>query len=241
MKNPSEHKLNILNDGFTITDNIFSVAEIDAIAEAIEGTIHTKQGSDKVNNLYAIRRFLKEVPAVFSLIFTEKLNNFIKELFGENHFIIKSIYFDKPEGSNWFVSYHQDLTISVSGRADIPGFGPWSVKKDQYAVKPPLNILEHNFTIRIHLDDTAESNGALRVIPGSHRKGEYRPEHIDWQIEKEEICKVPKGGVMIMKPLLLHASSRSVNGTQRRVIHIEFSNQQLPEPLVWSELMMLTV
>ena len=87
---------------------------------------------------------------------------------------MKSIYFDKPAGSNWFVSYHQDLTISVNAKIDLGGFGPWTVKQDQYAVQPPLQILENNFTIRIHLDDTDENNGALKVIPGSHLKGVCR-------------------------------------------------------------------
>jgi ectoine hydroxylase-related dioxygenase (phytanoyl-CoA dioxygenase family) len=87
-----------------------------------------------------------------------------------------------------------------------------------------LSILENNFTIRIHLDDTDENNGALRVIPGSHLKGIYRPETIDWAIETEATCNVQKGGIMIMRPLLLHASSRTVNEQKRRVVHVEFSN-----------------
>jgi ectoine hydroxylase-related dioxygenase (phytanoyl-CoA dioxygenase family) len=96
-------------------------------------------------------------------------------------------------------------------------------------------MLENNFTIRIHLDDTDENNGALRVIPGSHRKGIYRAETIDWSIESEVVCNVLKGGIMIMRPLILHASSRTKNNHKRRVAHIEFSNQQLPSPLLWSE------
>ena len=110
------------------------------------------------------------------------------------------------------------------------------MKQNQYAVQPPLHILENNFTIRIHLDDTDENNGALRVIPKSHAKGIYRPETIDWSKEREVTCIVSKGGVMLMRPLLLHASSRTTNNKKRRVIHIEFSNQSLPEPLQWSEL-----
>jgi len=100
-----------------------------------------------------------------------------------------------------------------------------------------LNILENIYTIRIHLDDTDENNGALKVIPKSHRKGIYRPETIDWTVEAEEICNVGKGGIMIMKPLTLHGSNRTTNGKRRRVIHIEFSDIELPETLQWSEKM----
>lgn len=90
------------------------------------------------------------------------------------------------------------------------------------------------FTIRIHLDDTDENNGALKVIPGSHLKGVYRPETIGWERESMVTCSVKKGGVMIMRPLLLHASERATGNNNRRVIHIEFANTGLPEGLQWA-------
>jgi len=119
----------------------------------------------------------------------------------------------------------------------MAGFGPWTIKQNQYSVQPPLSLLEDNFTIRIHLDDTDQDNGALKIIPGSHLKGIYRPETIDWIMERQVICPVPKGAIMIMRPLLLHASSRTTNNKKRRVIHIEFSKKLLPDPLKWAEMM----
>ena len=116
------------------------------------------------------------------------------------------------------------------------GFGPWTVKPGQFAVQPPLSILEDNFTVRLHLDNTTIQNGALKVVPGSHRKGIYRTGDMNWSSENEVTCEVPAGGMMLMKPLLLHSSSRSTNNQQRRVIHIEFSRQTLPAPLRWSEM-----
>lgn len=135
------------------------------------------------------------------------------------------------------MAYHQDLTISVDQKLQLEGFGPWTTKQNQFAVQPLQNILENIYTIRIHLDDTDENNGALKVIPGSHAKGIYRPETIDWTIETEKICNVDKGGIMIMKPLILHGSNRTTNGKRRRVIHIEFSDRELPDGLNWSEKM----
>ena len=104
-------------------------------------------------------------------------------------------------------------------------------------MQPPLDISQNIFTIRIHLDDTNEHNGALKVIPKSHLKGIYRPETINWETETEIICKVPKGGIMIMRPLLLHSSGRTTSSKKRRVIHIEFSNMELPDELKWAERM----
>jgi len=146
-----------------------------------------------------------------------------------------SIYFDKPEKSNWFVAWHQDLTIAVNNKADLPGYGPWTIKQNQFAVQPPLNILQENFTIRIHLDDTDEGNGALKVIPGSHLKNICRSENINWQNELESTCRVKAGGVMVMRPLLFHASSRATTNKKRRVIHIEFSKANLATGISWAE------
>lgn len=127
------------------------------------------------------------------------------------------------------------MTISVKEKIEVDGFGPWTVKQNQFAVQPPLQILENNFTIRIHLDDTTYENGALKVVENSHSKGIYRPETIDWNIEKEAICEVKKGGIMIMRPLLLHVSDRTTNDQKRRVIHLEFGKDDLPDGLEWSE------
>jgi len=225
----------INKNGFSIIENIYRPEEINRIIDAIDLVDSTKQTFRKSTDLFAIRQFLKEVPGVVNLIFNDRLKELISKIFGETYFIVKSIYFDKPETSNWFVSYHQDLTISVDKKIEIDGFGPYTNKHDQFAVQPPLNILEHNFTIRIHLDDTNEYNGALKVIPNSHSKGIYRPENINWDTEKEISCNVSKGGIMIMKPLILHSSGRTTNNKKRRVIHLEFSNQQLPKELHWSE------
>lgn len=230
----------ILSDGFAVIDHVFTDGEVDNLLLAISQADTSRPAFRKTNDLFAIRQFLKEVPAAIELIFNNKLNSIISNLFGEDYFVVKSIYFDKPESSNWFVSYHQDLTISVDKKLDIDDFGPWTTKQNQFAVQPPLGILQDNFTIRIHLDDTDEENGALKVIPGSHLKGIYRPETIDWTFEAETTCSVQKGGIMFMKPLLLHASGRTTNNKKRRVIHLEFSRSSLPDKLQWSERLQTT-
>lgn len=226
----------LLNDlGFTILDNIFSNTEIENILVAIKAADTSKATFRKSEDLFAIRQFLKEIPEVKKLIFTYNFKTIIKNLLGDDFFVVKSIYFDKPEKSNWFVSYHQDLTISVNKKVDLPNYSPWTVRQNYFAVQPPLEILKSIYTIRIHLDDTDENNGALKVIPGSHLKGVYRPETVDWTKEHETVCNVPKGSIMLMRPLLLHSSRRTTNNTQRRVIHLEFSNLDLAPELQWEE------
>lgn len=222
-------------NGFAIINNVYTDEEIDNILLEISNSDTAKPAFRKMNDLFAIRRFLKEIPSTGDIVFNNNLNRCIPTLFGDDFFVVKSIYFDKPEVSNWFVSYHQDLTISVDKKIPVAGFGPWTTKQYQFAVQPPLNILQDNFTIRIHLDNATEKNGALKVIPKSHLKGIYRPETIDWAIESEITCNVEKGGIMLMKPLLLHSSGRTTNNNKRRVIHIEFSRSLLPDNLNWAE------
>ncbi|WP_241331266.1 phytanoyl-CoA dioxygenase family protein [Chryseobacterium arthrosphaerae] len=237
VKNLETYKSHILEYGFTVINDIFSLEEIDAISNVLQNIDTSKENFRKSEDLFAIRQFLKEIPDIKDLVFNGTIQKVIREIFGEKYFVVKSIYFDKPETSNWYVAYHQDLTISVDKKLGLPGFGPWTTKQNQFAVQPPLQVLENIYTIRIHLDDTDENNGALKVVPKSHAKGIYRPETIDWTVETEHICNVEKGGIMIMKPLTLHGSNRTTNGHRRRVIHIEFSDMELPDGLKWSERM----
>lgn len=161
----SEHKQIIAEEGFTVIDGIYSDAEVNTILKIIE-TVDTSGATfRKSADLFAIRQFLNEVPNTLPLLLNDKLKEVIASVFGSDYFIVKSIYFDKPCASNWFVAYHQDLTISVDHKTELPGFGPWTVKQNQFSVQPPLTILENIYTIRIHLDDTDQNNGALKVVP----------------------------------------------------------------------------
>ncbi|NRF39011.1 phytanoyl-CoA dioxygenase family protein [Pedobacter foliorum] len=235
MINLDFYKSQLESSGFTTIDHIFSNEQIERMLKLISQVDTSKGTFRKSIDLFAIRQFLKEVPEIDKLILNDEFKLFIHGLFGSDYFIVKSIYFDKPEQSNWFVSYHQDLTISVDRKVELDDYSKWTVKQNQFSVQPPLDVLKQIYTVRIHLDDTDENNGALKVVPGSHLKDVFRPQDIDWSKETEHICAVPKGGVMIMKPLLLHSSSRTTNNNKRRVIHIEFCNQELHEELKWVE------
>jgi len=233
-------KSEIASEGFVIINEIYSEIEIEKIIHEIEKVTENETENStfrKSEDLFAIRQFHKEIPKSLNIIFNQNLKEIINQNFGENFFITKSIYFDKPEKSNWFVAYHQDLTISVDKKVEIENFEHWTNKQNQFAVQPPTEILSKNFTIRIHIDKTTKENGALKVLNKSHHKGIVRTENIEVKNEIETICEVEKGGIMIMKPLLFHSSSKTTNNERRRVIHIEFSNQKLPNEIEWSEKM----
>ena len=150
---------------------------------------------------------------------------------------VRTIFFDKTPATNWKVPWHQDLTICVKERHNLPGFTAWSIKEGVTHVQPPTEILERMFTIRLHLDHCGPENGPLRVLPGSHKHGRLTPQQISrFQSETEPVtCIVPQAGALLMKPLLLHSSSAATEPSHRRVLHIELASGTLPKPLAWAK------
>lgn len=150
---------------------------------------------------------------------------------------VRCILFDKTPENNWPVAWHQDLTIAVQKKHPAPGYHNWSSKAGVTHVQPPTELLERMITARIHLDDTPAENGALKVIPGTHLSGKLEndtiPAHTTGQ---PHTCACEAGDLLLMKPLILHASDRSTQPAHRRIIHIEYADRTLLHPnLEWHE------
>jgi len=183
------------------------------------------------------RRGILSVPVVAALAGSDQLLNLVRPHLPLNPTPVRAIYFDKSPDTNWIVTWHQDMTLSLQARSDVDGFGPWSMKDGVPHVQPPMELLEKMLTVRLHLDDAGESNGALRVLPGSHRFGRLRSETIQ-QLRSQQpefLCAVSAGDALLMRPLLLHASGRSTSARHRRVLHIEYAGFALPRELQWNE------
>ena len=121
-------------------------------------------------------------------------------------------------------------------KIETEGFYGWTKKGNVISVCPPDEVLKKTLTVRIHLDDTDERNGGLKVIPGSHNK-RLTDEEISLITQNSipQICEIEAGGIHLMKPLLLHASPKVTNQKHRRVIHLEFNSMKLPGGLDWEE------
>ena len=182
-----------------------------------------------------IRNLLALVPSVKRLAQSPEIRSLVEPILGDGAQVVRGIFFDKNPTTNWKVPWHQDLSIAVKNRLDLPDYHPWSVKAGISHVQPPRAILEQMLTVRIHLDRTDESNGALKVIPGSHRQGKLSNLEIDrWkQVSTGISCNYEAGGILLMRPLLLHASSIAIVPSHRRVIHLEYTSCQLPGGLEW--------
>jgi len=117
------------------------------------------------------------------------------------------------------------------------GFGPWSSKEGVTHVQPPVGVLERMVSVRLHLDDCAASNGPLRVIPGSHASGRLSVAEIAAirAREPECVCVARAGDLLVLRPLLLHASSAATAPGHRRVLHVEYACEPLPAGMDWFE------
>ena len=183
------------------------------------------------------RRGLLGLPAVAAFARAPRLLDLVRPHLPSEPFPVRTIYFDKTPETNWLVAWHQDLTLALHARVEVAGFGPWSTKGGVPHVQPPVEFLQQMLTVRLHLDDANDSNGALRVLPGSHRLGRLSAESIHElrARQPDHLCAVMAGDVLLMRPLLLHASGRSTSTRHRRVLHIEYAAFTLPPELCWHE------
>ena len=183
------------------------------------------------------RRGLLALPPIAELARSRRVLALVRPHLPAEPFPVRAIYFDKSPGTKWLVPWHQDLSLALRARVEVPGFGPWSTKEGIPHVRPPVGLLQQMLTVRIHLDAADEANGALRVLPGSHRLGRLSADRIrQTRSEQPEfLCRVSAGDALLMRPLLLHASSRSTSARHRRVLHIDYAAFTLPKELDWHE------
>ncbi|GAA4383065.1 phytanoyl-CoA dioxygenase family protein [Hymenobacter koreensis] len=222
-------------DGFTVVETVYTASEISAMLAAIEQAESQGGNFRRTTDLFAIRNLMQEVPELLPLIWNRRFTDLLHALLPAPYHLVKAIYFDKPPQSNWVVAWHQDLMVAVDRRADVPGFGPWNARPEGVNVQPTREYLENICTLRIHLDACDAGNGALRAVPGSHLHGAIPATELSAYTPGAVVCDAPAGGVMLMKPLTLHASHRSTDARPRRVIHLEFSSLTLPAGLRWRE------
>jgi hypothetical protein len=148
---------------------------------------------------------------------------------------IRAVLFDKAPGANWALGWHQDRTIAVRERGDVPGYGPWSVKAGIQHVEPQFAVIESMVTLRIHLDPVPTDNGPLLIAPGSHRLGRIPASGIAATVDRcgTISCLAERGDVWSYATPILHASAASVGHVRRRVLQADFSAMTLPALLEW--------
>ncbi len=206
----------IYDKGFAIVPGVFTQSEVNHLLNAVSEI----ESSSKAG----IRHALKN-PAIKVLAEDQRLLNIAREILGENAFPFRATLFAKSPDANWLVVWHQDTALPLRQKQESAGWGPWSTKEGIVYAHAPASALQKILALRIHLDDSTEYNGPLKVVPGSHNRGVLSDDQIhDLTLATTNVeCVVSRGSVLAMRPLLVHASSKVKDGASRRVLHIEYS------------------
>ena len=150
-------------------------------------------------------------------------------------FAARAILFDKSAETNWALGWHQDRTIAVRARQEVPGFGPWTVKQGLTHVAPPIAILADMITVRVHIDSVPADNAPLLIALGTHRLGlvaEGAIQQVVGQSTRHAFL-AEQGDIWVYSTPILHASARAAKPTRRRVLQLDFAASDLPGGLEW--------
>lgn len=212
--------------GFAILPGLFSRECLDRLLQEINELAPRRSRA-------GVRHALKLCP-VASAARQPQMIELARGVLGPAAFPFRATLFDKSPAANWLVVWHQDTALPLRKRVDLPGWGPWSVKEGIAYAHAPAIALSQVLALRVSFDDSTVENGPLRVLPRTHTQGVLSDDSIHelaTRISPVD-CVVPKGGVVAMRPLVVHASSKSQTEMPRRVLHIEYAaSDTIAKPL----------
>lgn len=214
------HQMDIETQGFAIIPDVVSEASIDCLLEKLrDGKLRRSRAGIR----HALQHF-----AIMEFAQHPRFLDIARATLGNGASPFRATLFDKSSLSNWLVVWHQDTALPLREKIEAAGWGPWSVKDGVIYAHAPASALNHVLALRIHLDDSTGENGPLRVLPATHKMGLLSDEAIHELAAKLEPveCTVAKCGIVAMRPLIVHASSKSVSDKARRVLHIEYASSR---------------
>jgi ectoine hydroxylase-related dioxygenase (phytanoyl-CoA dioxygenase family) len=206
--------------GFAILSDVLNHAEVERLLDCLAG-VESQRGRAGV-------RHLLRNSAVAALANDFRLLAIAQAILGSAAFPFRATLFHKSPDSNWLITWHQDTAVPLQARHETAGWGPWSMKESVTYVHAPASALQEILALRVHLDASTDENGPLRVLPSTHTMGVLSDDAISELARKtaDVSCLAPAGGILVMRPLLIHASSKSQAGaSSRRVLHIEYASR----------------
>ncbi|HKW18007.1 MAG TPA: phytanoyl-CoA dioxygenase family protein [Terriglobales bacterium] len=209
--------LSVERDGFAIVPDVIPVATISQLTESL--------ADSSARRTRAGMRNVLGIPKVHELAMRQTLLDLAEEVLGQAATPFRGTLFDKSVHSNWLVVWHQDTALPIREKRDAPGWGPWSVKNGVTCAHAPASALEKVLAIRVHLDESNADNGPLRVLPATHKFGVLSDDQIHDLANSRGFFEshVGMGGALLMRPLIIHASSKARSNAPRRVLHIEYA------------------
>ena len=210
----------IREHGYGTILNVFSSVELSAVSEEL-CRADLKRSRAGARHVLSLR-------SVSEIALRTELLVIARGVLGSSALPFRATFFDKSPNSNWLVAWHQDTALPLTAKREVPGWGPWSTKDGVISAHAPAAALEQVLALRVHLDDSTAANGPLRVIPYTHRSGVLTDAEIQEHSGNSAgvVSTVRAGGVIVMRPLIIHASSKSESDLPRRVLHIEYACSQ---------------
>jgi ectoine hydroxylase-related dioxygenase (phytanoyl-CoA dioxygenase family) len=207
----------VSTDGFAILSDVISERKIFELGATLE---QSELPRSRAGMRHAMRN-----ESVAAVARDPRLLSMAQEVLGSAAIPFRATLFDKSPVSNWLVVWHQDTALPLRERREVPDWGPWSVKDGVNYAHAPASALEQVLALRLHLDDSVAENGPLRVLPGTHTLGVLTDDALhSLSTEREAVdCLVLKGGILAMRPLIVHASSKSHSTAPRRVLLVEYA------------------
>ena len=234
-KNANRVQEGVADDGAALISNCVQEPTLEELRDQIRKLPTRSTRRSRAGTSYATRKLL-DSERFRALSAEPPFALLVSLVLGPQARPIRGLLFDKSPDANWKVPWHQDLSIAVAERVDIPEYGPWSKKGGVVHTHAPVSVLEKCLAIRLHLDHSNEQRGALQIIPQSHRLGKLLPEYICTATQNRTAiwCTAAPGDILLMHPLVLHRSSPATHPTRRRTIHFEYSSATLPQGLSWA-------
>ncbi|HEX8370887.1 MAG TPA: phytanoyl-CoA dioxygenase family protein [Pyrinomonadaceae bacterium] len=214
--------------GFAILKNVLDEETILSLKRELSAAV----AREKSEKAYGVRNLLNLSPGIKKFSEGATVKVLAQSVLGKEAKVVRAIFFNKTPEANWKVPWHQDLTIAVREKRETRGFTAWTRKAGIWHVQPPTSVLLKMLTLRFHLDDADETNGALKVVADSHRRRLSSAE-VQKLPKPFAFCRASKGDVLLMRPLLVHASSAGTSPKNRRVVHLELAAENLPNDLEW--------
>ncbi len=213
------------DDGYALVRDVWSQEQCALAASQIALDDPTKGGS---RNLLAL-------PWCAALAAQLRSHPLLNAHIPSDSVAVQCTYFEKSEERNWLVPAHQDLSIPVAEKVENAALRVWSEKEGVLYVQAPPEVLSQLLAVRLHLDECGAQDGPLRVIPASHRAGVLAAGEVQrWRDGGSEVaCLAGEGDALLLRPLLLHGSSKGSGNSRRRVLHFVFGPPELPLGLRW--------
>jgi ectoine hydroxylase-related dioxygenase (phytanoyl-CoA dioxygenase family) len=204
--------------GFALIPGVLPQGEITSLLRGLD-SLNNRRGRAGI-------RHILQNPRVKAIANDARVLGIAQAVLGESALPFRATLFDKSPDSNWLIAWHQDTALPLTEKRKTSGWGPWSVKEGINYAHAPASALEQVLALRLHLDDSTNENGPLRVLPGTHNLGVLSDAEVELRASRGRPidCLMGEGGVLVMRPLLIHASSKSTSALPRRVLHIEYAS-----------------